>query len=108
VPAQAVHRINDKEPRTEACIAALRARGDDCGQGLDDSWTWGFAAGFNDALAATQPAAHKQAIAVLQKFSDVMKDAGNWPDTTLQLEALVECVADAHAALAAQAKQGGA
>lgn len=46
---------NDKEPRTAACIQALNARGDSDGQGLDGFWKWGFAAGFNAALAAPQP-----------------------------------------------------
>lgn len=43
---------NDKEPRTAECIQALTARGDSEGQGLDGFWKWGFAAGFNAALAA--------------------------------------------------------
>lgn len=42
----------DDEPRTDACIAALNARGDDRGQGLDGYWKWGFAAGFNAAAPA--------------------------------------------------------
>lgn len=47
---------NDSEPRTAACLAALDERGDGNGQGLDGYWKWGFAAGFNAALAV-QPAA---------------------------------------------------
>lgn len=43
---------NDDEPRTQACIDALNARGDNAGQGLDGYWKWGFATGFNAALAA--------------------------------------------------------
>lgn len=43
---------NDDEPRTVECIAALNARGDDKGQGLDGYWKWGFAAGFNAAQQA--------------------------------------------------------
>jgi hypothetical protein len=46
----------DDEPRTEACQAALQERGDDVGQGLDGYWKWGFAAGFNAALATTRAA----------------------------------------------------
>lgn len=50
---------NDDEPRTPACRAALIARGDSEGQGLDGYWKWGFAAGFNAALSAAvaQPVA---------------------------------------------------
>lgn len=47
---------NDDEPRSEACLAALRERGDDIGQGLDSYWKWGFAAGFNAACAQAKPA----------------------------------------------------
>lgn len=47
---------NDTEPRTHDCLAALRERGDDEGQGLDNYWKWGFAAGFNAALAAAPQA----------------------------------------------------
>jgi Lar family restriction alleviation protein len=46
---------NDNEQRTEACCEALRLRGDDEGQGLDSFWKWGFAAGFNAALAKVAP-----------------------------------------------------
>lgn len=42
---------NDNEPRTDACRAALDARGDNREQGLDPYWKWGFAAGFNAAGA---------------------------------------------------------
>ncbi len=46
---------NDNEPRTDACRAVFRKMGDDAGQGLCGYWKWGFASGFNAALAAPQP-----------------------------------------------------
>lgn len=57
---------NDDEPRTQECLAALREREDDEGQGLDGFWKWGFAAGFNAALAAaptTQAAPQQEPVA---------------------------------------------
>jgi len=42
---------NDDEKTSPECRAALDARGDDEGQGLDGYWKWGFRAGWNAALA---------------------------------------------------------
>jgi hypothetical protein len=51
---------NDKEPRSPAMRKALDDRGDDRGQGLDTYWKWGFATGWNAALAAPSDAPAQQ------------------------------------------------
>jgi hypothetical protein len=58
---------NDNEPRTAACQAALDARGDSRGQGLDSYWKWGFAAGFNAAGALPDGAV---SISAVNQFID--------------------------------------
>lgn len=92
-PAQAARTVHDKhpkddEPRTDACIAALNARGDDRGQGLDGYWKWGFAAGFNAAIAAPAQEHATQLAGQGQEPSPPVAVTGpvEWPATCDGLE----------------------
>lgn len=55
----------DNEPRSPELVEALRKRGSDEGQGIDDYWAWAFAAGFNERarLAIDQHAARGEPVA---------------------------------------------